>query len=117
MDDPESSKQMEPRVRKLAQLRARTDRQLVELISTALDRGFAYAHTLAAQDPRSQWPATMELRERADESWREAQRLVSALDGVSESKRAALERRTAVLRETLDQFGADHFPIQRAACF
>jgi len=108
---------MERHTKKLAQLRARTDRQLVELISARLDRGFAYARVLAARDSQAQGAAVSEFEQRAEDAWREAYHLLPALRGVAETDRAALLRRTQILREVLDQFAAESAPIKRAACF
>ena len=108
---------MEPHVQKLAQLRARTDRQLVELISARLDRGYAYARALAAPESEAQRAAVAEFQQRAEDAWREAHRLLPALNGIAETDRAALLRRAAILREILDQFAAATVPIRQAACF
>ncbi|HEY9141825.1 MAG TPA: hypothetical protein VIN93_13090 [Bryobacteraceae bacterium] len=108
---------MEPHVQKLAQLRARTDRQLVELISAKLDHGFSYARVLAARDAQAPWAAAREFHQRAEDAWREAHHLLPALDGVAETDRAVLLRRVQILREVLDQFAAETLPIKRAACF
>jgi hypothetical protein len=108
---------MERHVKKLAQLRARTDRQLVELISAKLDRGFAYARVLAARDSGASRPMSREFLQRAEEAWHEANHLLPALGGNVGTDRAALLRRAGVLREVLDQFAADALPIRRAAGF
>jgi hypothetical protein len=108
---------MESRMQKLAQLRARTDRQLAELISATLDRGFAYARILAARDSQAEWAAAREFHERAKSAWCEARRLLPALDGSAEKERAALLRRAEMLREELDRLAAEMFPVRRAACF
>ncbi len=104
-------------MQKLAQLRARTDRQLVELISARLDQGFSYARVLAAQDSEPQWTTIREFQGRAEDAWREAHHLLPALNGVAESDRASLLHRVNVLREVLDQFAAETYPVKRAACF
>jgi hypothetical protein len=108
---------MGPDMQKLAQLRARTDRQLAALISTKLDHGFSYARVLAARDSQAPWAAVMEVHQRAEDAWREAYRLLPALDGIAETERAALRRRTEALRGMLDEFAAEALPIKRAACF
>ncbi len=108
---------MAPQMQKLAQLRARTDRQLMELISAKLDHGFAYMRVLATRDSQSEWATVRELEQRAEDAWREAHRLLPALDGAAETERAALLRRAGILREVLDQFAAEAAPIKRAACF
>jgi len=108
---------MESDMQKLAQLRARTDRQLVELISARLDHGFSYARVMAAQDSLPQWTTVREFQKRAEDAWREAHHLLPALDGVAEPERAALLHRTQILREVLDQFAAETYPVKRAACF
>jgi hypothetical protein len=108
---------MEPHVQKLAQLRARTDRQLVELISARLDHGFSYSRVLATRESQGDWAALREFHQRAENAWCEAHRLLPALDGAAENDRTALLRRAEVLREELDRFTAKAFPIRRAACF
>jgi len=108
---------MERDVKKLAQLRARTDRQLADLISTKLDRGFAYARVLAARESQASSPAAREFQQRAEDAWREANHLLPALGRDSESGYAALLRRARILREVLDQFAVDALLIRRAAGF
>ncbi len=108
---------MEPHVQKLAQLRARTDRQLVELISAKLDRGFSYARALASRDSKAPWEATREFQQRAEDAWCEAHHLLPALNGPAEKDRALLQLRERILREVLDQFAVETVPIKRAACF
>lgn len=104
-------------MQKLAQLRARTDRQLAELISAALDRGFAYARVIAATKSHAEWSASREFHRRAKDAWCEARRLMPALDGSAEKDRVALLRRAEMLRLELDQLAAELFPVRRAACF
>lgn len=108
---------MESDMQKLAQLRARTDRQLVEFISARLDHGFSYARVLASQDSQPQWTTVREFQQRAEDAWREAHHLLPALDGVAEPERATLLHRAQILREVLDQFAAETYPVKRAACF
>lgn len=108
---------MERHTKKLAQLRARTDRQVMELISARLDRGFACARVLAARESQAQAAAVREFQQRAEDAWREAHHLLPALSGIAETDRADLLRRAETLREVLDQFAAETFPIRRAACF
>jgi hypothetical protein len=108
---------MEHNVKKLAQLRARTDRQLAELISAKLDHGFSCARVMATRESRAESSPLPEFERRAEEAWREANRLLPALDGIAETDHAALLRRAGILREVLDQFAADARPIARAAGF
>ena len=108
---------MEGNTRKLARLRARTDRQLVELISARLDRGFALASGLAGSIGQTDWAKQKDLQQCAEEAWSEAARLLSALDSSAAPERTALECRAGILREMLDQLAADVFPIKKAACF
>jgi hypothetical protein len=107
---------MEHNVKKLAQLRARTDRQLAELISAKLDHGFSYARVMATRESRAGLAALPEFERRAEEAWREANHLLPALNGIAETDHAALLRRAEILREVLDQFAADARPIVRVAC-
>jgi hypothetical protein len=104
-------------MKKLAQLRARTDRQLAELISAKLDDGFSYARVLTAREPHAGRAELREFERRAEDAWREADHLLPALGGVDEAARSTLLRRAGILREMLDRFAAGAYPIRRAAGF
>ena len=82
---------------KLAELRARTDRQLVVLIHRNLDRALAFY-----DGPRAQ---------RAEA---EASALLARVERVTHEERARLEAKLARLRKILEERPAE---TARAACF
>jgi len=99
---------------KLAQLRALTNRQLADLISARLDRGFACARVLAAGEAQAARAAGKGVQQRAEEAWREADRLLPALDPNAGTDRDALLDRARILREVLDQFAEDELQLRGA---
>jgi hypothetical protein len=82
---------------KLAELRAKTDRQLVSLIRNRLDDGF-----------RS--------RSEAERAYSEVLVLLPTVRDVSEAERRRLESRLARLRELLDERPAPAVARVQAAC-
>jgi hypothetical protein len=90
---------------KLAQLRAKTDRQLIALISHQVERSL----DVARSDRPEQHRAVVER------SYAEARKLISQVYNLNE--RLRLEARLGELRRTLDglpQGGAERY---RAACY
>lgn len=88
--------------RKLAELCAKTDRQLHEIISTRLDRGLAYARLLLDEDAQRRWASLDEFCSGAEKAYREVARLLPVLRGVSRRERHRLESRLGQLRDILD---------------
>jgi hypothetical protein len=80
---------------KLAELRAKTDRDLVSLIDNALEVGL-----LLAANQRDADPAGV-LHRRAADSYADMVMLVQKVETVSERRR--LEGRLKLLRESLEQ--------------
>jgi hypothetical protein len=90
-----SNKQVEDlmnRQSKLAELRAKTDRQLVTLIRSRLDDGLASARASAA-----------ETCAEAKRAYSEVRVLLPAVRDVTEAERRRLESKLARLRELLDE--------------
>lgn len=98
---------------KLAELRARTDRQLVTLIDRRLESGIEAARRLTDRDPRAGFHAGAEAHAHAEKAYEEALLLLPTVDESVEPSRGRLRARLAQLRRLLDQVarGAVH-----AAC-
>ncbi len=87
---------------KLVELRAKTDRQLVELISNRAAAGEMLAR-LAAEAGVRQCHAKAELFEaQARKNYEEAQSLFPYVRSAAKGERRELERRLMQLRESLD---------------
>src|SRR5579862_6087976 len=84
-----------PDAAKLIQLRAKTDRDLVIVISKDLDRGLVYASVVSSQD--------CSIYEKAERIHCEAVILLSMAYGLSNVERAAVEAKLDELRLALDQ--------------
>src|ERR1700729_141598 len=92
----------EAEVQKLAEFRAKTDRQLLVLISNRLDRGLSFARLLLDEEARQRWACMDEFVVRAEAAHREVSPLLRVLGGVTLAERRQLESRLAQLREILD---------------
>ena len=82
---------------KVAELRAKTDRQLVTLIRTKLDEGFA-------------------SRAEAERAYSEVLALLPTVHNVTEAERRRLESKLARLRELLDERPVPAVARMQAAC-
>jgi hypothetical protein len=96
---------------KLAALRARTDWQLVGLIHRELERGLdhARASSTGERDRAEQY------RAKAERAYATAQRLLPAVDHLSQSERHHLEAKLRGLRALLDDRSASGGPKARTA--
>ena len=90
---------------KLAELRAKTDRQLVILIRTRLDDGLRSARACAE-----------ETCEEAEKAYSEALALLPTVRAVTEAERRPLEWKLARLRELLRPRPVPALARMRAAC-
>ena len=82
--------------RKLAELRAKTDRQLLALVSAQLDRALALAEA-------------GEYLIRAEEIYREVRRLLPLAESASHAEWCRLTARMKRLREVLDSYSVAHW--------
>lgn len=82
--------------RKLAELRAKTDRQLLALVSTQLDRALALAEA-------------GEYLIRAEEIYQEVRRLLPLAGSANRSEWCRLAARMKRLREVLDSYSVAHW--------
>jgi len=90
---------------KLAELRAKTDRQLVILIRTRLDDGFRSARACAE-----------ETCEEAERAYSEALALLPTVHYLTEAERRPLEWKLARLRDLLPARPAPAVARMQAAC-
>ncbi len=88
---------------KLVELRAKTDRQLVSMISSRLEAGLSLLR-LAADASRKGCAAKAESLElRARQGYEEARKLLPFVRGISWAELCPLERRLEQLREFMEQ--------------
>jgi hypothetical protein len=94
--------------RKLAELRAKTDRQLLEVVDIHLNRGLDYVGLMAEADSRGHARVAEKFRHLAAQECDEAERLQAMLESAGEPNHAAARLRE--LRECLSA------AIVRTAC-
>jgi hypothetical protein len=85
--------------RTLAELRAKTDRQLLDIIGIHLSRGLAYARQMAGADSRGFFPIVEKFRSLAHREYAEAERLQQLLEASGKTSHTAAFRE---LREYLN---------------
>ena len=98
--------------RKLAELRAKTDRQLVNLITGKLERGCALLRGVDGAG----WDVRHESYNQAEEVYREAARLASAVGPMSEIEHHRMRNRLDNLRKALDAYSHRANRRVHAAC-
>jgi hypothetical protein len=99
---------------KLHELRNKTNRELVSLISNKLNRGLAFARVLdggGADD----WASTEHFVANAETALAEASKWMTALTDATPHERRRLEFKLAQLRAALDRVHASETRV-RAAC-
>ncbi|MGO9095847.1 MAG: hypothetical protein ACLQGV_11540 [Bryobacteraceae bacterium] len=96
---------------KLAILRARTDRQLIGLIRSELERGLYLADTCAASDCQCDG----QHREQVERAYTDALRLLPRIDGLSQAERRRIEAQLSQLQGTLDRLPVAGQPRARTA--
>ncbi len=96
---------------KLAELRAKTDRQLITLIGSSIERGLALAGLLADRKSRNGWACA-----KAEAAYGEASLLLPWVYDATKLERRRLELKLALLREMLDELGAQPGGRVRTAC-
>jgi len=75
--------------RKLAELRAKTDRQLLDIIDIHLGRGLAYARQMVGADSRGFFPIADKFRNLAHREYAEAERLQQLLEASGKTSHTA----------------------------
>jgi hypothetical protein len=89
---------MSDRTKKLVALRARTNRDLLVLVSRELDRGFALADVAATRNSP--------LFARAEKAFATATAMFPRIPGLPEDERLRIERKVKQLRFRLEQVPA-----------
>ena len=97
---------------KLHELRGKTTRQLVSLISNKLDRGLAYARVMEGDS--TDWASTEHFALNAEKAFSEASAWMGLLNGATHLERIRLEFKMVQLRAALDR--AQAFARVHAAC-
>jgi hypothetical protein len=87
---------------KLAELCAKTDRQLHTFISNRLDRGISFARLLLDGEARERWASLDEFAAQAETAYTDAARLMPLLRDIPSGERRQLQARLGQLREILD---------------
>lgn len=96
---------------KLAELRAKTDRQLTTLIGSSIERGLAFTRLLGDRKSMNGWAYA-----RAEAAYAEACLLLPWVYDASRLERRRLEMKLALLREILDELCARPEGQVRTAC-
>ena len=98
---------------KLHELRSKTNRQLVSLISNKLDRGLAFARVLDGEG--ADWASTEHFAANAERALAEATDWMALLNGATQLDRRRLEFKLTQLRAALDRAPLSQTRVQ-AAC-
>jgi hypothetical protein len=98
---------------KLLELRSKTNRQLVSLISNKLDRGLAFARVLDCDG--ADWASTEHFAANAEKALAEATEWMALLNGATQLERRRLESKLAQLRAALENARLPQTRVQ-AAC-
>jgi hypothetical protein len=97
---------------KLHELRSKTTRQLVSLISNKLDRGLAFARVL---EDGTDWASTEHFAAGAERALEEASEWMNLLNGAKTLDHRRLESKLAELRGMLARAHSSELRVQ-AAC-
>ena len=98
---------------KLLELRAKTDRQLLEYIGNRLDSGLTYGRLASDPDARNRWASVDMFEERASKAYDEAQSLLPLVRNLTRAERRVLQAKTEELGRLLGRAPL----LTRAACF
>jgi hypothetical protein len=98
---------------KLRELRSKTDRQLVSLISNKLDRGLAFARVMEGDG--ADWSSTEHFAINAEKAFVDAMAWMAMLNCATQLERRRLEFKLSQLREALARAHASELRVQ-AAC-
>jgi hypothetical protein len=98
---------------KLHELRCKTTRQLVSLISNKLDRGLAYARVMEGDG--ADWSSTEHFTANAEKALAEASSWMTLLNGAVPLEKRRLDIKLAQLRDAVERSRASELHVQ-AAC-
>lgn len=105
-----------PQLAKSAELRAKTDRQLLGIVSRALEQGLDSAGMADRQYELGDQAQAEGLLARAERAYNESCMLLTVLYGATHQQRTALEQRLRELREKLDALYERQQSQQYALC-
>ena len=105
-----------PEVWKLAELRAKTDRQLLRIVSEALEHGLVLARMASTHYVVGERLQADGLRAKAERAYQESGMLAPVLRGVGQHQRTRLEQQRRELRDTLDRLYERRAPLKQTAC-
>ncbi len=88
---------------KLVELRAKTDRQLVEMIGSRVAAGLAFARLAAGAGMRGCRAKAELLEARARKNYEEGHVLLPCVRDISKAERRTLERKLEALRESINE--------------
>ena len=88
---------------KLIELRSKTDRQLLALITSRLDAGLNYARLVTSPDPEVSWTSSETFQASAARAYDEVCALLPWVSDVTRAERRRLESKLEQLRELLDE--------------
>lgn len=100
---------------KLEQLRAKTDGELMALISRRLDAGLDCARMMMHPQSHDIWESAERLQAKAEEAYHDVRRLLPWVP-VTKVGRGGLECRLEELREALDEFSIHAEFRMQTAC-
>jgi hypothetical protein len=92
-----------PEFPKLLELRSKTDRQLVALITSRLDAGLNYARLVTSPGPDVSWASSETFQASAARAYDEVCALLPWVSDVTRAERLRLESKLEQLRELLDE--------------
>jgi hypothetical protein len=105
-----------PEFTKLLELRSKTDRQLLALITSRLDFGLTYARLVLDPGSDSNWASAEAFRASAVRAYEEVRGLLPWLSDVTKAERGRLELKLEQLRELLDESTIHAGMRVQAAC-
>ena len=92
-----------PEFTKLIELRSKTDRQLVAIITSRLDVGLHYARLVPDPGSDSNWASAEAFQASAEKAYDEVRALLPWVYDVTRAERRRLESKLEQLRELLDE--------------
>jgi hypothetical protein len=99
---------------KLVELRAKTDRQLVQLINSRLNAGLVFVRWAAESDERGQWTSREIFRDSAFRAYAEARKLLP-WSRAAGAERVELELKSEQLRRGLEALCANEEHLMQIA--
>ena len=99
---------------KLLELRAKTDRQLVEFITSRVNAGLTWSRLVTDPESRNRWASTGMFLERACQAYSDVRPLLPLVGNLETSERRILESKVDQLRRFVEEHSQQP---ACAACF